>query len=530
MRALVAGGEQEKQHFLERNVSPYYEMVDLLIGQNRFAEALTQAERAKARALLDVLEGGRVNITGAMTREEQERERGLRAELVSLNSQFAREKQGQKPDQALLAGLGAKLEKARLEYESYQGTLYSQHPELRVQRGRSEPFSLDEFSVQNLGANTAWLEYVVLRDKTLLFVLTRKSSGGAADKTPRESNAGQPGAGLRVYTINMSEKDLAARVKAFTGRVASRQSGLQPLSSQLYELLVKPARAQLRGITNVVVVPDGVLWELPFQALQPAAAHYLIQDYAVSYAPSLTVLREMKKHRSPAAGASPVQNTLLAVGNPAIGARTADRVKAVFMDEKLVPLPQAERQVNLLRDLYGRDAASVYVGPDAREGRVKQEANRYRILHLATHGILNNNSPMYSHLVLSQDEHSGEEDGLLEAWEIMSMDLKADLVVLSACETARGRFGAGEGVIGLTWALFVAGCPASVVSQWKVEASSTTELMIEFHRNLVAGDRMPSVRVTKSESLRRAALKLLRGKKYSHPFYWAPFVLIGDGG
>jgi tetratricopeptide (TPR) repeat protein len=131
-----------------------------------------------------------------------------------------------------------------------------------------------------------------------------------------------------------------------------------------------------------------------------------------------------------------------------------------------------------------------------------------------------NSSPMYSHVVLAQSE-DGKEDGLLEAWEIMQMDLKADLAVLSACETARGRIEAGEGVIGLAWALFVAGCPTTVVSQWKVESSSTTELMLAFHRNLQTG-------ATTSESMCRAAMKLMSDKRYNHPFYWAGFIVIGD--
>jgi CHAT domain-containing protein len=127
---------------------------------------------------------------------------------------------------------------------------------------------------------------------------------------------------------------------------------------------------------------------------------------------------------------------------------------------------------------------------------------------------------MYSHVVLAQSGDQ-KEDGLLEAWEIMQMDLQADLAVLSACETARGRIGAGEGVIGLSWALFVAGCPTTVVSQWKVESSSTTELMLAFHRNLQLG-------ANKSEALRQAALKLMNDKRYNHPFYWAGFIVVGN--
>jgi CHAT domain-containing protein len=126
--------------------------------------------------------------------------------------------------------------------------------------------------------------------------------------------------------------------------------------------------------------------------------------------------------------------------------------------------------------------------------------------------------------VLAQGDRN--EDGLLEAWELMRMDLRADLVVLSACETARGRFGAGEGVIGLSWAMFVAGAPATVVSQWKVESASTRELMLGFHQRLIAPSRKPE---TKAEALRLAALKLMKNPATSHPFYWAGFVLVGDG-
>jgi CHAT domain-containing protein len=102
----------------------------------------------------------------------------------------------------------------------------------------------------------------------------------------------------------------------------------------------------------------------------------------------------------------------------------------------------------------------------------------------------------------------------------MKLNLNADLVVLSACETARGRVASGEGIIGLTWSTFIAGVPTAIVSQWKVEATSTTELMVGFHRNLKAGFH-------KSEALRRASLALLKTREFRHPFYWAGFILVG---
>ncbi|HYM01070.1 MAG TPA: CHAT domain-containing protein, partial [Blastocatellia bacterium] len=169
--------------------------------------------------------------------------------------------------------------------------------------------------------------------------------------------------------------------------------------------------------------------------------------------------------------------------------------------------------------LYGPYRSKVYLGPAATETRLKAEAPNCRILHIASHGIIDNERPMYSEIVLSQAEES-DDDGVLEAWEIANLDLKAEMVVLSACDTGGGRLAAGEGFIGLSWAFFVAGCPSTVVSQWSVDAESTSQLMVEFHRNLLAG-------LGKAQALRQAELKVMKNKRYEHPFYWAAFIVVG---
>src|SRR4029077_4487717 len=130
-------------------------------------------------------------------------------------------------------------------------------------------------------------------------------------------------------------------------------------------------------------------------------------------------------------------------------------------------------------------------------------------------------SPLYSQLVLAAPRAGESDDGLLEAREILEMSLDADLAVLSACETGRGQSGAGEGLIGMSWAFFVAGCPATVASQWKVEAAGTNRLMLAFHREVRAG-------LSPAEALRLAALSQLRRPDERHPFYWAGFVAMGD--
>src|SRR5262249_25805712 len=253
---------------------------------------------------------------------------------------------------------------------------------------------------------------------------------------------------------------------------------------------------------------DDKLWDLPFQALVTGVNRLLIEDAAIAYAPSLTVLSEMtRRRRTQAARAAPP--TLLALGNPLPGKEAGEPAALALRQEMIESLPEAEQEVEALGRLYGASRSKVYIGARASEDRVKAEAGRARILHFATHGTLNDASPMYSHLVLSPGSDRDKDDGLLEAWELMQPDLKADLAVLSGCETARGRIGAGEGMIGLSWAMFIAGVPTIVVSQWKVEAAGTRDLMIDFHRALLSGARAGSSTPGKSEALRQAALKVM---------------------
>jgi len=399
--------------------------------------------------------------------------------------------------------LKSAVEKARLEYEDFETRLYVTHPELRLQRGETPIVKAQELASFLPDASSALLEYVVDDDKTYLFVVTRSAND----------------ADVRVYTLPLKRDELAKQTEAFRKQLAARDLGFRPAAFKLYESLLKPAEAQLRGRTNLIIVPDNTLWDLPFQTLVNSANRFMIEDAAISYAPSLTVLREMTKRRKvEAAHASPP--TLLALGNPLVGSETLKRAALTLRDGKLDPLPEAEQEVKALGRLYGASRSKVYIGAEAREDRVKGEASGAKILHFATHGILNNASPMYSHLALA--EGGAGEDGLLEAWELMQLDLRADLVVLSACETARGRIGAGEGMVGFSWAMFMAGVPSIVVSQWKVESAGTRNLMVNFHRGLISSG-------AKSAALRQAALKVMKNPETNHPFYWGGFVIVGDG-
>jgi len=509
MRAQTAGGVQEQQRYFEAGLPAHHGLLSVMVKQNDAPEALAFAERAKARALLDILQQGRVRVLKAMTAQEQDEERRLKSELTQLNRQLSQLTQTDKTDADRVAQIETRLEKARLDYEAFQNKLYATHPELRTQRGEAPIVNANELAELLPDTQTVLLEYVVTEHNTYLFAVTKER-----DKAE---------AAVQVYTLPIKREELAKQIEFFRKQLATRDLGFRPAAVKLYDLLLKPAQTQLRGKTSLIIAPDSNLWDLPFQALANNSGRYLIEDASISYAPSLTVLREMTKRRkSQPANVAPA--TLLAFGNPVFGRESGNHAGPTLRGRNLDPLPEAEQEVRALGKLYGAARSKIYIGADAREDRLKSEAGHARILHFTTHGTLNNASPMYSHLTLA--EGGANDDGLLEAWELMQLDLKADLAVLSACETARGRIGAGEGMIGFSWAMFIAGVPSIVVSQWKVESAGTRDLMVNFHRSLIGAAK---TQPTKTDALRQAALTLMKNPETRHPFYWAGFVLVGDG-
>lgn len=516
LRRQAAGGAEERQRYFERGMHAHHGLLNVLVKQNQAAAALNVAERAKARALLDMLQQGRVSVHKTMTAKEQEEEQRSKAQLTQLNKQLARATQSDRRDTARVAEIETQLEKARLNYEAFQNALYAVHPELKTHRGEAPIIDAQELAGLLPNSSTVLLEYVVTDETTYLFAISRPAAKAEAE--------------IHVYTVPIKQAELVKEIESFRKQLANRDLGFRTSAVNLYDLLLKPAHVQLRSKTNVVIAADSNLWDLPFQALVNSAGRFVVEDASITYAPSLTVLREMTKRRmNQRATRAPA--TLLALGNPTSGRETgevAKRTGATLRDGNLDPLPEAGEEVKALARLYGAARSKVYVGAEAREDRVKSEAGQAGILHFTTHGTLNNASPMYSYLTLA--EGGPNDDGLLEAWELMQLDLKAELAVLSACETARGRIGAGEGVIGFSWAMFIAGIPSTVVSQWKVESAGTRDLMVNFHRSLLSPKQAQRTGPTKTEALRQAALKLMRNPETSHPFYWAGFVLVGDGG
>jgi CHAT domain-containing protein len=454
-RVRLAGAASDQQNYLSREIYPYHGMLQLLAREGNTAAALEYSERAKARLLVDLLSAA-PQVTAAMTTDEKQRERVLAAEVERLDAKI------EAHDPAALT----EFQHAADALDSFRSGLYRSHPTLRLARAQFQPVTAQEASGLLPDGATAILEYAVLQDRAWVFAITR--DGTTMHAVPQPASIG-------------------TNVERFRRQLESRDPAYKETAAQLWRQTMAPVAATVRGKKLIVIVPDGQLWNLPFQALISPAGRHLLEDSVLFYAPSLTALREVR--RRPASNAA----------------------------HDLLALSGAGQDVHSLAELYGK-SATVFTGPKTDKEQWKSLAPDYRILHVATHGVLNGSAPLYSYLELAGD------DERLTAREILDLHLNADLAVLSACETARGNFHDGEGLIGMSWAFLVAGSPTTVVSQWKVDSAATAQLMLAFHRNLRAasGHRQ-------AEALQRSALALLRTPQYRHPFYWAGFVMIGSG-
>lgn len=448
-RGKVSGNEESLQLFFVDKVAAYRSLIDSLVSQKRYEEALLVSEKAKARVLYD----------------------SFRQQPISSSKE--------KPQE--------------------------------IKFIQTKTPSLKENEIQSLvDVNTVFITYVIGNEKIYLFVLTNNN------QVP-----------IQVLPLQITSGELEKRVAGFSREVASHGFLFVNEAKNLYELLIEPAKDSLTNCQRVVVVPDGFLWNLPFQALMDKDGKYLLEKHEVSYTPSLAVAIEIRKkeEQKQASGKESSgresQNELLAIGNP-IQSKSPLSDLVSFSD-----LPEAEDEVRSLSKIYGQ-SSKIFLRDKATKAAIKSLFTNFRILHFATHGILYKEHPLSSALVLAKPisaKNASNEDGLLKAEEIINLPLSADLVVLSACESGQGEITNGEGMVGLSWAFMYAGASNIVASQWKVDSLSTSKLMVDFHREL----SKQSGNQKSASALRQAALRLKESEAYKHPFYWASFVVIGSG-
>ncbi|MDM7925455.1 MAG: CHAT domain-containing protein, partial [bacterium] len=371
-----------------------------------------------------------------------------------------------------------------------------------------------------LTANQAMLEYVVADDRIYLWVLTKEAVDFRTIPLSRKA--------LEEALAGISPlfaKDRTFPAAGLDHRWADIRAGRL---ADLYRILVEePAGGTVRRHPELIVVPDDLLFYLPFEILvtgtEDGRPRYLIEDHALSYSSSASLLNpELTAGRNAPKG-------LLAFANPIRPderrfrlpdwRRLLGRVKSALRGGRFDPLPDSEREVRAIARNF-RDSA-VYTGRRATEERLKRMAPDYRILHLAAHSEISEIQPMQSRIILG-GKAGGVEDGDLRTIEICGLKLNADLVVLSGCGTALGKPSRGEGLIGMSRAFLHAGVPSTVASLWPVDDASTAVFMERFYGRLKAG-------MSRTEALRQAKIECIRSRDLIRdPFYWAPFVLIGD--
>jgi len=377
-----------------------------------------------------------------------------------------------------------------------------------------EPITLDEVKSLCPDKNTVIIEYSVGDSSSCMWVIT------ATDH--------------KLFMLPGSEK-LREQIEtirfALLDPVEGSTGFLSGTGYALYEQLIKPAEPFLSRKSELIIVPDGILNYLPFEVLLTGNQEtnvndsfidlpYLIKKYPISYVQSASVLNSLVMDESGALISRPSNKKLIAFGDPVY---VREEGLAETRGNNYKRLEFSGKEVQLISSYFKKGTAEIFVREEATEEDVKQELKlkKPEYLHFATHGLIDEKNPDLSSLVLTQD-NDPEEDGFLQATEIFNLKLNADMVVLSACQTGLGKLVRGEGMVGLTRAFMYAGTPSVLVSLWSVSDISTATLMGEFYKNLIKN------KLSKTEALRRAQLTLMIDEKYSHPFYWAPFVLIGD--
>lgn len=529
------------------------------------AEAFKVSEQSRSRSLLDLLSETGTSITEGIPadllkrkQDNLDRQQEIAEDLlgVSLNP----DQQKKKPSE-----LEAELEKLQTDFDAIENQIRTASPRYASLTG-GQPLSLADVQQRVLDDQTFLLEYSLQADASYLWAIGK--SGVSLFKLPGRPVVEKLATDLRAQLIptKLQRRIVGIDVMADSQRglgvsatpFAEDAAAFVTASNALYKAALEPAAAAIAD-KRLLVVADGALNYVPFEALvtsAPGADYsslpYLIKTNEIIYAPSASVVGAImqqaanrsgsamlivadpvfnsKDTRARTAGPSPnaetrglgIQSALADVA----GADAATSAGSAKMDglplARLAGTRTEAEQIVKLAKASGTQA-DVWLDLEASEDNVDaRDISKYRILHVATHGLLNAERPQFTGLVLSLVGNKNQ-DGFLRTDEVFNLRLGSPLVMLSACETGLGKEKRGEGVMGLTRAFIYAGAPTVGVSLWSVADRSTADLMTDFYKRLLA-----SKTASPATAMRQAQLAMITGKKYSAPFYWAPFVLVGD--
>ena len=481
--------------FLEGKENLYEEMVSLCIDQDQPLLGLEYAERAKSRALLDLLSNRlELTIQARDPRDEPlvEKLALLRAERDHYYRRWESESESAEKSEGGWASPRALSQEAQQEVLILEKKITDLWHRLLVRNAdyarEAALWSVRTESVQRyLNKDTVLVEYCRVRGKLVTFLVThdhvqviRLNNDLTAIKALIQRLQ------LNLHTVPKSPPRAMAALK----------SNAQAILHQLHRLLIAPLEEHLAGYSKLIIVPHDALHYLPFHALYDGNS-YLIERYEISYLPSSSSLRYCRE------------------------VRPATKQSIIFGHSSGNRLPHAVEEAQNIATLL---SGQVFLEEEASVARLYQAIPNCHILHLAAHGDFRLDNPLFSGLALA--------DGWLTTMDIFNLRLKASLVTLSACQTGRNVVGGGDELLGLMRAFLSGGAASVALTLWAVEDRSTAQLMEIFYRHLVNGS-------AKGAALRHAQMQLIRADRdpsdanteyYAHPYFWAPFFLVGDAG
>lgn len=526
--------EGAKLFLAEKSLQSYEQAIQIAhalygaTGDPQYMEQAWQfAEKSRAGILLEALTEAKAKKFAGIPDSLLEKERRLRADLAFYEkSVLEEESKGKATDSTKVLSWQSKLFDLKREYETLLAQYEKNHPDYFNLKYQGKIATARELREQLLDEHTALVEYFVGQDSLYLFTFTNNQLN--LKSVPRDSLLERRVTELRAAIV---EQNYARYVRA---------------GYWLYQTLLAPIE-NAPDRQNLIMVPDGLLSHIPFETLltdtvdstgikEYRALPFVLKKHAISYAYSATVLWEMQKRQRGIVDRDYLAYAPIFPGGLASNSRSAEFVTAhrtVDSTRSLEMgfLPATRDEVQGVQRLFEkragfferwfRNKTQVLWEHRANEANLKSSSlDSYRYVHFATHGLVNESKPQLSGLILAQSD-SPKEDGILYLGEIYNLNLNADLVVLSACETGLGKMARGEGLIGLARGFLYAGATNLLVSLWQVNDVSTANLMVAFYQNMLEGK-------SKAAALREAKLRMIEHEaKYARPYYWAPFVLIG---
>jgi tetratricopeptide (TPR) repeat protein len=493
MRADAALHDSETSR---SDVVPFLGAMEVLVEKGKANEALARSEDAKSEVLRQIINRGNFTVTKEMTAVEQKEEMKLLGVLRSLSLQLSSVRESRPNDVPRIKDLTDRLTAARAAYESFRKRLYAKYPLLPVYRGTLAPLNLEQ-ARSLLRRDTAILEYAVSEEGVYLFVVTtneRKAS-------------------VYAYTLSIKPVEMTALAARFLQLLAAKDPSSMQAARDLYDVLLRPAESQIAAKSKLIIIPDGVLWDVPFAALQPAPDQYVVDEKTLSYAISVSALTAMRKRRP----IRPVTRSVLAFAAPVLNDEVVERLKTTYRDLPLSEMSAPSTELEQLRSIYAKTRSQFYTGLSARKHEALRPGTQ-SVLHFGTRAFLDQAVPLYSFIMLSPDPES-HDDGLLRLWEVTNLKSKAGVVVLPASNLAQARSQSSNAWIAMSWTWWIAGPSAVVVSRWEADTLSQTAFSLELHRNLR--------RQNTSESVRRSMLKL-RQLKDPHSDDWSGFMILGE--